>query len=143
MKNKAAIARQELALLTKEELASVANLIVKNDLVALKEIAKTPGASALQVMLARICVKIIREGDMKSLDLLLNRLIGKVKDEVDWSGFQVNMPQIVVSLPSNGRELPESQEIDSDGEEKGSKARTASRQQKQGKGKAWSSARIG
>jgi hypothetical protein len=37
-------------------------------------------------MVASVALKIISKGDMYALDVLLNRLIGKVKDEVLLTG---------------------------------------------------------
>lgn len=85
--------------LTKEELTEVASLIVKGgikDLEALKE-----NGSVLQRMVASVAIRIMNKGDMFHLDVLLNRLIGKVKDEV-----QVNdgRSRIVINIPDNGRD---------------------------------------
>lgn len=91
--------------LTKQELSEVANLIIKNNVEELKSLAKAPNSSVIQVMLASVAIKIISKGDMHALDVLLNRLVGKVKDEVHHSG---SVPaQVIVTLPANGREAPE------------------------------------
>ncbi len=88
--------------LTKKELVEVGNLVIKGDLDALRAVAKKPGATVLQIMLAAICIKVIQKGDMSTLDILLNRLVGKVRDEVHNTG---NASSVVVTLPSNGREV--------------------------------------
>ncbi len=93
--------------LTKAELAEVGNLVVKSKLDDLKAVKDDPNASVLKVMLASIAVKVISKGDMHALDLLLNRLIGKVRDDVIVTGIPANQPQVVVTLPANGREAPE------------------------------------
>lgn len=90
--------------LTKSELVDVGNLVVKGDYEALKALAKAPKATVLQRMLASVAVKIIERGDMHSLDILLNRMVGRVKEEV---ALTSNIPQVVVNLPSNGREAKE------------------------------------
>lgn len=89
--------------LTKKELVDVGNLVIKGDLEALKAIAKRPGATVLQVMLSAVCVKVVQKGDMHSLDILLNRLVGKVKDDIVVTGN--TDARVIVSLPSNGREV--------------------------------------
>lgn len=94
-------------LLTKQELVQVANIILRKDLAAIKEYSKTPGVSVLQLMVASVAAKIIREGNMDALDKLLNRLIGKVKDEVEHSGSITNPAQVIVTMPGNGREAKE------------------------------------
>jgi hypothetical protein len=88
--------------LTKAELVTIGNLIIKRDIKALKEVIDSKDATVLQVMLASVAEKIIRQGDMHALDILLNRLVGKVKDEIMHQG-EINTPQIIVTLPDNGR----------------------------------------
>ncbi len=86
--------------LTKRELADIGNLIIKNDYDALKKLSKENSATVLQRMLASIAVRIIDKGDMGALDILMNRLVGKVKDEIALT----NLPQVNVTMPANGRE---------------------------------------
>lgn len=88
--------------LTKDELKEVGSLILKNNVEALKAIGKDPGASALKTMVASVVVRVIQKGDMYALDLLLDRLIGKVKEEIQHTGLHA--PQVIVTLPKNGRE---------------------------------------
>lgn len=91
--------------LTKQEMVDIGNLVVKSDMDGLRRVKDNPKATVLQVMIASVAIKIISKGDMSALDVLLNRLIGKVKDEVIHSGnVETNAPQIVVTLPSNGKE---------------------------------------
>lgn len=91
--------------LTKEELQDIASVIIKGDIEQLKQITKDPKQTVLKVLVASVCIKAIQSGDMHALDILLNRLIGKVKEEVVWSG---NPPaQVVISLPDNGKTLNE------------------------------------
>lgn len=90
--------------LTKTELVEIGNLVVKGNIDALKKLAKAPGTPVITVWLAAICVKGIEKGDVGALDVLLNRLIGRVKEEVNLTS---NLPQVVVNLPSNGREAKE------------------------------------
>lgn len=92
--------------LTKAELVEIGNLVIKNNMEELKKIGKDPNASVIKTMLAAVAVKIITKGDMHALDVLLNRLVGKVKDEVEHTGT-LHAPQVVVTLPSNGREVRE------------------------------------
>ena len=92
--------------LTKAELVDIGTLVVKGDVASLKAIAKNEKASVLRVMIAAVAVKVIQKGDMHALDVLLNRLIGKVKDEILHQG-DINLPQVIVTLPDNGRKKPE------------------------------------
>lgn len=92
-----------IKMLTQKELAEIGNLVIKNNLDALKAIAKDKNATVIKVMLAAVAVKVIEKGDMHALDILLNRLVGKVKEQVEHLGNVA--PQVVVTLPSNGREV--------------------------------------
>ena len=95
--------------LTKAEMVIVGNMIIKGDIEGIKELAKDPKANVLQAMIASVAARVISKGDMQALDVLLNRLIGKVKDEVLHSGDVLNAPQIVVTMPSNGRRAEENE----------------------------------
>jgi hypothetical protein len=89
--------------LSKKEFIEVGNVIVKGTMQDIIDICQAPqDHSGLKCMVAAVVYKITRRGDMAALDTLLNRLIGKVKDEVHHTGD--NVPQIIVTLPSNGRE---------------------------------------
>ncbi len=87
--------------LTKKELQDIANLVIKGDLKALRALPKKAGTTVLQIMLASVCIKIIEKGDMSSLNTLLDRLIGKVKDDVVVSGN--TNARVLITLPDNGR----------------------------------------
>lgn len=94
----------KLRQLTRSEFAEIANMIIKGNIVELKKIIKDENSSALHCMVASVAVKCIQKGDMHSLDILLNRMVGKVKEEVELTG-DIAAPQVIVSLPSNGREV--------------------------------------
>lgn len=91
--------------LTAVEVAEIGGMILQNNLAALKAIAKDPDASVLKTMIASVAVKTIEKGDAHALDKLLDRLIGKVRDEIKVTsvGNPLVTAQVVV-LPSNGRE---------------------------------------
>lgn len=77
---------RQMRQLTAQEFAEIANLIVKGSIEELRKIVKDESQSAIKVMVAATAVKIISKGDMHSLDILLNRLVGKVKDQIEHSG---------------------------------------------------------
>lgn len=89
--------------LTNEELLENLNLIVKGNAAQLKAIANDPHAPVVKAMIAAVADRIITKGDMHALDMLLNRLVGKVKDEVHHQGDTFLPPQIILTLPDNGR----------------------------------------
>lgn len=95
-------ALKQIKNMTKDELKKVANLVIQGSMENLQLLARHEEATVLQKMLASVCLRVVVNGDMGALDTLLNRLVGKVKDEVEMSGDV--KPQIIVTLPSNGRE---------------------------------------
>ena len=80
--------------MTKDEMAEVGKLILDKDFQQLREMAdslkvndgKKKNISVLKAMVASVAMRIISKGDMHALDILLNRLVGKVKDEVQLNG---------------------------------------------------------
>lgn len=99
-KNKAQL---EQEILNADEFIKVSNLVLRKSLRQLQATSKNPDKPVLEMMIAGVCAKVITNGDMSKLDLLLNRLIGKVKDQVEHSGN--NPVQVNITLPSNGREV--------------------------------------
>lgn len=91
--------------LTKKELVEIGNMIIKNDYSKILELSKNDNTPALKRALASVIVKIAERGDMTALDVLLNRLIGKVKDEILHQGDIMAPPQIVLTMPDNGRSV--------------------------------------
>lgn len=91
--------------LTKESLEDVANLVIERKIKELRALVKSKTEPVLKVWIASIAMKAIDKGDMDSLDKLLNRLIGKVRDETHHTGDLPNAPQVIITLPSNGREI--------------------------------------
>lgn len=78
--------------LTRAEVAEIGALIVSKNISKLKEIVEDAKGnddskhSALKVWIATIAIKGISKGDAHALDVLLNRLVGKVKDEIELTG---------------------------------------------------------
>jgi hypothetical protein len=93
--------QKKLARMTRTEVMDVMSQIVrfnKKELMALKNDPKT---SLLKAWVGSVAAKGIKLGDMDRLDKLLNRVIGKVKEEVEFQGNAVN---VLVKLPGNGSE---------------------------------------
>lgn len=105
---------KELKHLTKAELVRAGNMIISMTPEELKEYAEDDDTTSLHVMLSSIVSRIIRTGDMAMFDRLLDRLIGKVKEEVrgdfnlnvNGSEGEVRVAGVrkIFALPSNGRE---------------------------------------
>lgn len=90
--------------LTEKELIEIGNLVIKGNIQALKDVQKDPEATVIKVMIAAVAVKIISKGDMGALDVLLNRLVGKVKDKLDIKSLNTTPARVIVTMPSNGKE---------------------------------------
>lgn len=84
--------------LTQQELAEVGALVVKGSIAELQKISKDPNASALKCMIAAVAHRTITRGDPTALDKLLDRLVGKVKEQIEVTGADGG-PQVIVSLP--------------------------------------------
>lgn len=69
--------------MTHEEIADIGQLIVTSNLQKLKEIRESPDSNALSVWMSSIAVKGITTGDHSALDVILNRIVGKVKETVE------------------------------------------------------------
>lgn len=78
--------------LTRAEVAEIGTLIVSKNITKLKAIVKdaqkNPDSahSALKVWIAMVALKGMTKGDAHAMDVLLNRLVGKVKDEIELTG---------------------------------------------------------
>lgn len=96
--------------LTAKEVKELSYLILNGDIEELQAIAKNKKERVVKVMLAAIAVKIISKGDANALDILLNRLIGKVANPIrlgNTDGSPIGeVVRVNVTLPSNGREKP-------------------------------------
>jgi len=87
--------------------AQFAELLVKYlglSLLELSEVNKKLDTPALDKIVIAIISNAIKKGDQQRLDFLINRIIGKVKEQVDHTS-NGNTIRAVLVLPSNGREL--------------------------------------
>lgn len=69
--------------LTEQEVVEIGSLVVKGSIKELRAIAKDEDGSAIRCMIAAVAVKVMSKGDPQALEVLLNRLIGKVKEKVE------------------------------------------------------------
>lgn len=74
------------------------------DLYQLAEKQKDPRTTALDRIVISVITNAIKKGDQQRLDFLMNRIIGKVRDEIDHTSGGSPVKAVLV-LPSNGREL--------------------------------------
>lgn len=95
--------------LAKEEIAEIGSYILERNFVALEaiieEVKNNPDSkrSALQAWMATVAVRGIKTGDPYALDALLNRIVGKVPEELN-AKFKV--AHAVVILPAK-KSLPD------------------------------------
>lgn len=93
---------KKLKNLTKSELVDVGNLIIRGNFKELEKLSKDPNETALRRMVAAQVMRAISSGDTTAFEAILNRLVGKVKDEV-MQQMEIRTPQVIVTLPDNGR----------------------------------------
>ena len=92
--------------LTPEEFTEITNFLIRGDIDELRTIAKDAKTSVIKAMVAAIAIKTISRGDMVSLDRLLDRIMGKVKERIEHTGIPSTTPtvQVLLTLPRNGSE---------------------------------------
>lgn len=99
--------------LTKKDVAEIGTLVLAKNFTRLKEIADdaryNPDSkhSGLKAWIATVVMRGIAKGDAHALDVLLNRLIGKVTDEISLTQNMEAKPQVVLTLPLNSSESDE------------------------------------
>jgi hypothetical protein len=64
--------------LTQEQVEEVGDLILMGNFEALKALKDDPSASVLKTAIAAVAMKIIKKGDAQALNVLLDRLVGKI-----------------------------------------------------------------
>lgn len=67
---------------TREEIAEIGTMIVDCNRAKLIAIRDDPNSTVLKVWMASIAIRGINKGDPYAMDALLNRTVGKVKEEV-------------------------------------------------------------
>lgn len=94
---------KELKELTKTEVETALNKLIHMTADELKELRKNPNTSALHLMVIAVTLEALQKGDHYRLDFLLNRIVGKVKDQVEHSG-KISLEELVVQ--SQKEDLP-------------------------------------
>lgn len=69
--------------ITKDQIKDILSLIAGATHEEMEAILEKPETTALTMMIVKIYMTIAEKGDMHAFDVLLNRVIGKVKDELD------------------------------------------------------------
>ena len=69
--------------LTNAEIADIGTMMLAGNVTALKKIWKDKTETPLRAMLAAVSLRAIESRDSYAFDVILNRIAGKVKDELD------------------------------------------------------------
>jgi hypothetical protein len=93
-------AEHRLRRMTKDEIKEVGTLLLDSNVEKLKEIEKDKHAPALRVWICSVAIKAIERGDMGALNSLLDRVIGKVKDELE-----VSLPKPTIIQLSGDKQI--------------------------------------
>jgi hypothetical protein len=97
--------KAQLKKLTTKELSDMIELVMTKPVSELQKIAMNPNEISLKVGIASAMVRMINKGDFETLEKMLQRVVGKVKDEVDLNhnGIPQAPPAVMhVYIPSNG-----------------------------------------
>jgi hypothetical protein len=96
---------------TDKEFRQLMDLLINGDIDALKRISReanepTGEFSVLQVMTARVALKIIATGNAEAWEKFLTRTYGKPKENIslDLTTLSELKSRVIVQMPSNGRE---------------------------------------
>lgn len=69
--------------LTHEQVAEVGSMILEGNIEGLESIRQNEDSSVLKVWFASVAMKAIMKGDANSLSVVLDRIVGKVKTQVE------------------------------------------------------------
>lgn len=90
--------------MTHEEVAEIGSLILDGNLEKLMEVKVDRQASVLKIWMASVVVKSINKGDAHALDVLLNRITGKVKENIELTGSRGGPIELYMSMSPAQRE---------------------------------------
>lgn len=93
--------------LTEKELIDVASFVLASTVGQIKERMKDPKTSVLQGMVLGLALKSMTKGDSSAFNALMDRLLGKVKENFNFSGTVGGTSKVILTMPSNGSEAEE------------------------------------
>jgi hypothetical protein len=88
--------------LTQNELERIVNKFLYLDRAAIAELVKTPGTPMIELVVASILAQAAQKGDQQRLEFVLQRMIGKVKDQIE---VTLPKPFIVSRLDGSSVEM--------------------------------------
>jgi hypothetical protein len=77
---------KKLRLLTNEEIKEVATLLLDKNYSAIQLMENDPSTPMLKLWMVKVALKATDRGDMMTLNAFLDRVVGKVKEQVEHSG---------------------------------------------------------
>lgn len=86
--------------LTRASLEAIINKYMGMDKDQLGDVVKAKGTPVIELMIASIIHKALVHGDQQRLDFMLNRLIGRVKEQVE-----ISVPKPTIIERSDGTEV--------------------------------------
>lgn len=90
--------------ITNENLKELAEILLENNVQALSDVEKNPQSTVLKIWIARAAQRGIEEGDLASLETILNRILGRPKQAMEISGAEGNPIQVQdVTVPLEDR----------------------------------------
>lgn len=72
--------------LSRAQIAEMGTLVLECNWEKIQEIAKDPNTPALKMMMASVVGKAIAKGDAHAMAIVLEQIVGKVKEKVEHSG---------------------------------------------------------
>lgn len=90
--------------LTEKELIEVATFVLQCSVGQIKVKMKDPKTSILQGMVLGLALKSMTKGDASSFNALMDRLLGKVKENFNFSGAIGGTSKVILTMPKNGSE---------------------------------------
>lgn len=93
--------------LTQKELIDVATFVLQSSVGQIKTKMKDPKTSVLQGMVLGLALKSMTKGDAASFNALMDRLLGKVREHIDFTGTVGGTAQVILTMPKNGSEADE------------------------------------
>lgn len=97
--------KRELKNLTHDSLSELAKTVVRGKMSDLVDIIKNPDEEPLIVGIANCLLTAIKRGDWSTISAILDRILGKMPDNLNIAHSLTNKPQVIITLPDNGRIL--------------------------------------
>lgn len=98
---------KKLKALTEAQLIDVATFVLQSSVGEIKARMKHPKTSVLQAMVLGLAVKSMTKGDASAFNALMDRMLGKVKENFNFSGNIGGTSKVILTMPANGSEAPD------------------------------------